>query len=73
MIVKLRKIVEDHSYEILKWPCGGELAVDVQSANVVVKAYDSLNREQQYKMQAFMNESQYNFNALVSKCWELVS
>lgn len=69
MIVKLRKIVEDHSYEYFKWPCGGEMVIDVQTANLVVKVYDSLNREQQYKLQAFMNESQLAFSMLVERCW----
>lgn len=72
MIVKLRKILESHSCETIKWDDGEEL-VDVQTANVICKVYDAASRELQYKLQAKMNQSVNAFRGVAVACWSCVS
>jgi len=60
-IMACRRIVKNHQFEILE-----ETAVDVQTANVIVKVYDALNEENKAKF------SSVPLGRMGSIAWKLI-
>lgn len=72
-IIALRRIVDNHQFEVIEWPDGGKQEVDATTANMLVKVVDAVGDETRKKILSMMAESRARFLGVVDAAWKCVS
>lgn len=68
----IHRIVDNHQFEVIEWPDGDKLEVDVTTASMLVKVVGATNEETQSKILNMMAESRPRFLGVVNTAWKCV-
>lgn len=68
----VRRIVDNHQFEVIEWPDGEKQEVDATTANLLVKVVDAVSDETRQKILDMMAESRARFLGVVDTAWKCV-
>jgi len=68
----LKKIVDQHQWQRVKFQDGTTVSVDATTANMLVTVYNALSSPNQAKMNEQINKNKLNFQRLVDFGWKHV-
>ncbi len=68
----IKKIVDQHQYQKVKFQDGSTLTVDATTANMLWKIYTTLQGSSRVKMNEMINKNKMNFAKLVDFGWKQV-
>ena len=71
-ITVLRRIVDNHQFEVIEWPGGESLDVDATTANLLVRVIDAAGDDTRKKILSMMAESRARFLGVVDTAWKCV-
>lgn len=68
----IKKIVDQHQYQKVKFQDGSTLTVDATTANMLMTVYNALAGSNKAKMNEMINKNKMNFAKLVDFGWKQV-
>lgn len=71
-ITTLRRIVDNHQADTIRWPGGDTLDVDATTAGLLVKLVDAVGDATRKKVLSMMAESRDRFHAVVDTAWKCI-
>ena len=68
----IKGIVKNKSANTVKFNDGKTMKIDMQTANVLLKVYDALNKQNKEKVETMMSKDKQNFMKIVDFAWKQV-